>query len=87
MMIQPKRIRYLSQDMLREWIEHTCKAFQSENRELVRRAIRQSVAKIVTKDRTRTLHYTFPLEGELYMSSVQKVAVTLAKMNVFPRVA
>jgi hypothetical protein len=37
------------------------------DRALARRAIQQFVAKIVIKNGTGTLYYTFPLEAELYM--------------------
>jgi hypothetical protein len=73
LMVQPKRIRYVSQDMLRQWIEHTRDTLESGDRDLARQAIRQFVAKIVIKNGTGTLYYTFPLEADLYMPSVRSV--------------
>ncbi len=64
--VQPKQINYVSQDLLREWIEHTREVLQGGDRELARRVIQQFVAKIVIKNGTGTLYYTFPLEAELY---------------------
>jgi hypothetical protein len=55
------------------------------DRALALRAIQQFVAKIVIKNGTGTLYYTFPLDVD--MSSFQAMAVMLAKMNVFLRVA
>jgi len=83
--VQPQKIKAVTDDMLRQWIEHTRATLQGGNRALARRAIMQFVAKIVVKNRTGTLYYTFPLEDELYMPSKQSVDLRLAKMNVlFP---
>ncbi len=73
LMVKPKQIKYVSQDMLKQWIEHTRETLESGDRGLARRAIQQFVAKIVIKNGTGTLYYTFPLEANLYMPSVQKV--------------
>jgi len=81
--VQPKKIKAVTDDMLRQWIEHTRETLESGDRRLVRRAIMQFVAKIVVKNKTGTLYYTFPLEDELYMPSKRSVAVMLAKVNVF----
>lgn len=73
LLVQPKKIRFVSEDLLRQWIEHTRETLESGDRELARRAIHQFVAKIVIKNGTGTLYYTFPLEDELYMPSKRSV--------------
>ncbi len=54
-------------------IDHTRETLESGDRDLARRAIHQFVAKIVIKNGTGTLYYTFPLEDELYMPSKRSV--------------
>lgn len=71
--IQPKQVKYVSEEMLRGWIEHTREVLQGGDRELARQAIRQFVAKIVIKNGTGMLYYTFPLEANLYTPSGQSV--------------
>ena len=68
----PAHIARVSDKRIIEWIEHTRIAL--EERGLVaRRALQQFVAKIVIKDGTGTLYYTFPFEDTVDMPSVQKV--------------
>ncbi len=69
LLVQPKRIKVVTEDMLEQWIEDTRDTLESGDRELARRAIRQFVAKIVVQKGTGTLYYTFPLEAELYRPS------------------
>lgn len=73
LLVRPKQIKFVSEDMLRQWIEHTRETLESGDRELARRAIHQFVAKIVIQNGTGTLYYTFPLEDELYMPSKRSV--------------
>jgi hypothetical protein len=71
--------------LLEQWLAHTRETLEGGDRALALRAIQQFVAKIVIKNGTGTLYYTFPLDVD--MSSFQAMAVMLAKMNVFLRVA
>lgn len=71
--VQPKQIKAVTEDMLRQWIEHTRQTLEGGDRALARRAIMQFVAKIVIKNGTGTLYYTFPLEDELYRPSKRSV--------------
>ncbi|MBN1564270.1 MAG: zinc ribbon domain-containing protein [Anaerolineae bacterium] len=71
--VKPRQIKFVTNDMLKQWVEHTRETLENGDRGLARRAIQQFVAKIVIKDGTGMMYYTFPLEGELYMPSVQKV--------------
>ena len=66
LLIKPQKIRFVSENMLRQWIDHMRETLECGNRGLARHAIQQFVAKIVIKDGTGMLYYTFPLEGELY---------------------
>ena len=73
LLVKPQKIKFVSEDMLRQWVDHTRETLESGDRELARQAIRQFVAKIVIKNGTGTLYYTFPLEAELYTPSVRSV--------------
>ncbi len=71
--VKPMKIKEVTSDLLEQWIADTREVLESGNRALAARAVQQFVAKIVVKNGTGTLYYTFPLEGELYMPSVQEV--------------
>ena len=58
---------------LEEWIQFMRDALESGDRALARRVIQQFVAKIVIKEGTGTLYYTFPFPDDLYMPSYGKV--------------
>lgn len=70
--VKPAQLQYVSQDMLKQWLLHTRATLESGDRALARRAIQQFVAKIVVKNGTGTLYYTFPLD-DVDMSSVRSV--------------
>jgi hypothetical protein len=65
--VKPAAIAHISDEMLDQWIQHIREAFENGDQAVVRRTIRQFVAKIVVKNETGTLYYTFPFE--VYMSS------------------
>jgi len=69
--VRPKDLTLISDRMLEQWIEHIRTALESEDKSLARRMIRQFVAKIVVKQGTGTLYYTFPLPDGLYMPSLR----------------
>ncbi len=69
--VKPAQIRYISQELLEQWLAHTRETLECGDRALARRAIQQFVAKIVIKNGTGTLYYTFPLDVD--MSSLQEV--------------
>ncbi|MBA3871069.1 MAG: recombinase family protein [Anaerolineae bacterium] len=64
-----KQISFISDEALEGWIEYMRTALESENKSVARRIIQQFVAKIVIKEGTGTLYYTFPFPDELYMPS------------------
>jgi hypothetical protein len=67
--VSPKHIAAISDDMLEGWIQFMRQALEGEDKSVAKRVIRQFVAKIVIKDGTGTLYYTFPFPDDLYMSS------------------
>lgn len=69
----PKQIKNISGELLEEWIQFMRDALESGDRALARRVIQQFVAKIVIKEGTGTLYYTFPFPDDLYMPSYGKV--------------
>jgi hypothetical protein len=67
--VNPKQISYISEEALEGWIQYMRDALEGEDRSLARRVIQQFVAKIVIKEGTGTLYYTFPFPDDLYMPS------------------
>jgi len=77
--VKPAQIRFISQELLEQWLVNTRETLENGDRALARRAIQQFVAKIVVKNGTGTLYYTFPLDVEL--SSLQEVDIIRIKPN------
>jgi len=69
--VTPEIIQEISDHELAGWIEHMRAALEGEDRSAARRIIQQFVAKIVIKEGTGTIFYSFPFPERLYMSSVQ----------------
>lgn len=67
--VNPGHIAQISDEALEGWICYMRDALEGEDRALARRIIQHFVAKIVIKNGTGTLYYTFPFTDELYMSS------------------
>lgn len=66
--VAPTKIGDIIDAALDEWVQHIRTALKDGDRGVARRALRQFVEKIVVKNGTGTLYYTFPLETELYMT-------------------
>jgi hypothetical protein len=67
--VNPGQIAHISDEALEGWICYMRKALESEDKALARRIIQQFVAKIVIKEGTGTLYYTFPFPDDSYMPS------------------
>ena len=67
--VNPRQIAQISDEALEGWIQYMRIALEGEDRALARRIIHQFVAKIVIKEGTGTLYYTFPFPDDLYMPS------------------
>ncbi len=67
--VNPVYIGQISGEALEGWIAYMRDALNGENKALARRIIHQFVAKIVIKEKTGTLYYTFPFPDDLYMPS------------------
>jgi site-specific DNA recombinase len=67
--VNPKQISYISEEALEGWIQYMRDALEGEDRSVARRVIQQFVAKVVIKEGTGTLYYTFPFSDDLYMPS------------------
>jgi DNA invertase Pin-like site-specific DNA recombinase len=67
--VKPTHIEYISVEMLEDWIQYMRLALEGENKALARRTIQQFVAKVVVKEKTGTLFYTFPFPDDSYMPS------------------
>jgi hypothetical protein len=81
--VKPAKIVEITSDLLEQWIADIREVLEGGNRSLAARAIRQFVAKIVVKNGTGTLYYTFPFDGELFMPSVWSVDLRRIKSNKF----
>lgn len=81
--VKPQKIARITDQMLDGWIEHMRAALECGDRATARRTIQQFVAKIVIKNGTGTLYYTFPFTDELYMSSFGNLDVMIQQSNVF----
>jgi hypothetical protein len=71
--VNPVYIGQISGEALEGLISYMRDALNSENKALARRIIHQFVAKIVIKEKTGTLYYTFPFPDDLYMPSYGKL--------------
>ena len=88
MHVTPSKIVGVSDAALDQWIEYIRDALGGGDRGVARRALRQFVEKIVVKNETGTLYYTFPLEDDLYMPSLRSVDLMRLQSNLFfPQVA
>ncbi|MCB9453111.1 MAG: recombinase zinc beta ribbon domain-containing protein [Anaerolineaceae bacterium] len=67
--VNPRQIAQISDEALEGWINTMRAALQGEDKSLIRRIIQQFVGKIVIKEGTGTLYYTFPFPDDLYMPS------------------
>ena len=67
--INPKQISFVSEEALEGWVQYMRDALEGEDKSLARRVIQQFVAKIVIKEGTGMLYYTFPFPDDLYMPS------------------
>ncbi len=67
--VNPRQIAQISDEALEGWIQYMRVTLEGEDRALARRIIHQFVAKIVIKEGTGTLYYTFPFPDDLYMPS------------------
>jgi hypothetical protein len=67
--VNPRQITHISDEALEDWIYYMRAALEGEDRALARRIIHHFVAKIVIKEGTGTLYYTFPFFDDLYMPS------------------
>ena len=67
--VNPRQITLISDEALEGWIYYLRNTLEGEDRALARRIIQQFVAKIVIKEGTGTLYYTFPFPDDLYMPS------------------
>lgn len=65
--VNPRQIAQISDEALEGWIYYMRNALEGKHKALARRIIQQFVAKIVIKEGTGTLYYTFP--DDLYMPS------------------
>lgn len=79
--VEPDQIDFVTKDMLRDWINHTRETLEGGDSILARHALRQFIAKIVIKEKTGTIYYTFPLDVE--MSSFQKVDLMIVTMGAY----
>ncbi|MBK8022025.1 MAG: recombinase zinc beta ribbon domain-containing protein [Chloroflexi bacterium] len=70
---KPGQTAKLNDEVVDEWIGHIRSALQGEDKQVARRALHQFVAKIVIKQKTGMLYYTFPLPDELYMPSFRNL--------------
>jgi hypothetical protein len=67
--VDPGHIAQISDEALEGWICYMRDALESEDKALARRLIQQVVAKIVIKEGTGTLYYTYPFPHDSYMLS------------------
>jgi DNA invertase Pin-like site-specific DNA recombinase len=67
--VDPGQIMQISDEALEGWIDYMRDALEGDDKPLARRIIHQFVAKIVIKEGTGTLYYTFPFPNDLYMPS------------------
>lgn len=67
--VNPGHIAQISDEALEGWICYMRDVLESEDKALARRIIQQFVAKIVIKEGTGTLYYTFPFPDDSYMPS------------------
>ena len=67
--VDPGQIAQISDEALEGWICYMRDALEGGDKALAWRIIQQFVAKIVIKEGTRTLYYTFPFPDDLYMPS------------------
>lgn len=67
--VDPGRIAQISDEALEGWICYMRDALEGDDKALARRIIQQFVAKIVIKEGTGTLYYTFPFPDDSYMPS------------------
>lgn len=84
--VEPLDMAQISTEALESWIEHIRHAFEAEDKTLARRIIQQFVAKIVIKEGTGTLYYTFPFppdtsSDEVYMPSLRDLDLERAISN------
>ena len=67
--VNPRQIAHISDEALEGWICYMRDALEGVDKALARRIIQQFVAKIVIKEGTGTLYYTFPFPDDSYMHS------------------
>ena len=67
--VTPKQILQITDEALEGWIAYMRASLEGDNRTAARRIIQQFVAKIVIKEGTGTLYYTFPFPDDSYMPS------------------
>ncbi|MEQ8673715.1 MAG: recombinase family protein [Aggregatilineales bacterium] len=67
--VNPGQIARISDEALEGWINYMREALECEDKALARRIIQQFVAKVVIKEGTGTLYYTFPFPDDSYMPS------------------
>ncbi|NJL56039.1 hypothetical protein HC928_13280 [bacterium] len=81
--VNPTEIAHISDEALEGWINYMRDAMtDEEDRAVARRIIERFVAKIVIKEGTGTLYYTFPFPNEVYMPSVRDLDLTRFSPNI-----
>jgi DNA-binding MarR family transcriptional regulator len=68
--VNPRHIGQISDEVLEGWIVYMRDAFLGNDRALSQRIIQHFVAKIVIKEGTGTLYYTFPFPDHLYVLAI-----------------
>lgn len=69
--VTPRQALLISDAVLEGWLEYMRAALEGSDRSVARRVIHHFVAKIVVKEGTGTLYYTFPFPDSTYMPSVR----------------
>ncbi len=81
--VNPKHIAQISDEALEGWIDYMRTALEGEDKSVARRIIQQFVAKLVIKEGTGTLYYTFPFPDDLYMPSYGNLDLMGLKLNLY----